>query len=205
MSAFFKLVKHGSKDIGWTDISYEVPFDSNAGRMLFRTGFLLELATLKDYEDWNVIQKGKGKGGLHYIRVTNIRGRKVKNVPRIPELFSDYADVVTNYLKIGYRPKSMLKLGHCYNYFTVWMVHSIPDVVPAHNRGFPASPRPSENLKRARIKKKSCLVWVGINPKHMPEELNLPRWDRWLIPLPPHLPQHLQELRPLPLLHQPSP
>ncbi|EHP82733.1 hypothetical protein [Methanotorris formicicus] len=27
-------------DSGWTGISYEVPFDSNAGRVLFRCGFL---------------------------------------------------------------------------------------------------------------------------------------------------------------------
>jgi len=64
-TSILRLVKHRVKDTGWSGISYEVPFDSNAGRVLFRTGFLLELAPLKDYENWNVIQKGKGKGGLN--------------------------------------------------------------------------------------------------------------------------------------------
>lgn len=105
--SIFKLVKHKSKDTGWTDFSYEVPFDSNAGRVLFRTGFLLEWATLKDYENWGVIQKGKGKSGTHYIRVTNIRGQKTQNIPTISKFFSDYVDVITNYLKIGYRPRSV--------------------------------------------------------------------------------------------------
>jgi hypothetical protein len=31
-------------DVNWGKLSYEVPFDSNVGRVLFRTGFLLELA-----------------------------------------------------------------------------------------------------------------------------------------------------------------
>jgi len=103
----FKLVKHKPKDTGWTDISYEVPFDSNAGRVLFRTGFLLEWATLKDYENWNVIQRYAGKSGTHYIRVTNIRGKKVQNTSLVSSFFSDYVDVITNYLKIGYRPQSL--------------------------------------------------------------------------------------------------
>lgn len=65
-------------DLGWSDFSFEVPFDSNAGRVLFRTGFFLEWASLKDYTQWSVIQKGAGKEGKHYIRVTNIRGKKSK-------------------------------------------------------------------------------------------------------------------------------
>lgn len=102
----FGLVKHRKDDKGWTGISYEVPLDSNAGRVLFRTGFLLELATLKDYEKWNVIQKGKGKGGVNYIRVTNIRGKKVKGISTDSEFFHDYLVVVREYLKMG-KPRSM--------------------------------------------------------------------------------------------------
>jgi len=105
--SIFRLVKYKSKDTGWTDISYEVPFDSNAGRVLFRTGVLLEWATLKDYENWNVIQRGAGKSGTHYIRVTNIRGKKTRNISLDSRFFSDYADVISNYLKIGYRPRSL--------------------------------------------------------------------------------------------------
>ena len=46
--SIFNLVKHRSGDTGWTDISYEVPFDSNAGRVLFRAGFFTSLADLED-------------------------------------------------------------------------------------------------------------------------------------------------------------
>ncbi len=55
----FKLTKR--KDDGWSDISYEIPFDSNVGRVLWRTGFLLFLAEEKDYVEYGVINKGKGK------------------------------------------------------------------------------------------------------------------------------------------------
>lgn len=102
----FDLVKHRSGNSGWTHISYGSPFDSNAGRVLFRTGFLLEWATLEDYEIWNVIQKTKGKGGTHYIRVTNIRDKKTLHVDQKPQFFSDYVDIVSNYLKIGQRPRT---------------------------------------------------------------------------------------------------
>jgi len=96
----FKLYrkKDEEKDRGWSEISYELPFDSNAGRVLFRTGFLLELANLKEYEKWNVIQRGKGKGGLNYIRVTNLRGKKIKNVDE--EILNIYRKIVTEYLKL---------------------------------------------------------------------------------------------------------
>ncbi|HIP16748.1 MAG TPA: hypothetical protein EYG76_00365 [Methanothermococcus okinawensis] len=53
------------EDDGWDKWSFEVPFDSNAGRVLFRAGFFTSLADLEDYENWEVIQKGKGKGKTH--------------------------------------------------------------------------------------------------------------------------------------------
>lgn len=98
--SIFKLVrinKVKNKE-GWTDISYELPFDSNAGRVLFRTGFLLEFATLEDYKNWKVIQEGKGKRKTDYIRVTNIRDKKIIVDPHI---FSSYSDVRIKYL--GFR------------------------------------------------------------------------------------------------------
>lgn len=67
----------------WGPFSYEGPFDSNAGRVLWRTGALLKLARAKDYRARAVIQRGKGKGGRHYLRITNIRGMEVsRRVPR---------------------------------------------------------------------------------------------------------------------------
>lgn len=97
--SIFKLVKNRKKDNGWSDISYEVPFDSNAGRVLFRTGFLLEWATLEDYKDWNVIQAKRGKGASNYIRVTNIRGKKTKNISSLSDAYSDYMNMMCNYFK----------------------------------------------------------------------------------------------------------
>lgn len=101
--SILKLVKNKLGDLGWTGISYETPFDSNAGRVLFRTGFLLEWASLKEYEDWNVIQKEKGKEGTHYIRVTNIRGKKTQRIFKDSDFFKDYVDILVKYLKIGVR------------------------------------------------------------------------------------------------------
>ncbi len=99
--SIFKLTKHRKNDDGWSDFSYEMPFDSNAGRVLFRTGFLTEIASLEQYTKWNVIQKGRGKGGLDYLRVTNLRGKKIKTIPKDSEIFQDYKTVVKEYLKMG--------------------------------------------------------------------------------------------------------
>jgi len=57
------------RDITWGKYSFEVPFDSNAGRVLFRTGYLLNWADIDDYKKSNVIQPNQGKGGTDYIRV----------------------------------------------------------------------------------------------------------------------------------------
>lgn len=103
----FRLVKHRMRDAGWQDISYEVPFDSNAGRVLFRTGFLLEWASLDDYIRRDVIQKDMGKGGSNYIRVTNIRGAKVTSAVEDPDYHAQYRDIVMSYLKVGQRPRTV--------------------------------------------------------------------------------------------------
>ncbi len=93
---------------GWSKWSYESPFDSNAGRVLFRTGFFLSLASLKDYENWNVIQEGKGKGGTNYIRVTNVRGKKVQIEITDKEIKRNYEEVVITHSKV--RKKSPVKI-----------------------------------------------------------------------------------------------
>jgi hypothetical protein len=66
---------HKTDNPAWGAFSFEVPFDSNAGRVLWRTGYLLGWASEGDYQNWQVVQRHGGKGGKHYIRVTNIRGR----------------------------------------------------------------------------------------------------------------------------------
>jgi len=105
--SIFNLVKNKIDDSGWSGISYEMPFDSNAGRVLFRTGFLLELATLRNYENCGVIQRGKGKGETNYIRVTNIRGNQTYIISQGSEDFIDYREVITKYLKIRKKPKNV--------------------------------------------------------------------------------------------------
>lgn len=98
------------KTEGWSKWSYEVPFDSNTGRVLFRTGFFLSLADLKDYENWNVIQKGKGKGGTNYIRITNIRGKKaqIENIDK--KISKNYKDIVLNHLKTRKRKPTTIEI-----------------------------------------------------------------------------------------------
>jgi len=105
--SIFKLVKNKPNDPGWSDFSYEIPFDSNVGRVLFRTGFLLEWASKKQYEKWNVIQKGKGKGKTNYIRVTNIRGNKTTCIPKTSKEFVYYRTLVSKYLCVCKNPQKV--------------------------------------------------------------------------------------------------
>jgi len=98
------------RDDGWSKWSFEVPFDSNAGRVLFRAGFFTSLADLEDYEDWKVIQKGEGKGKTHYLRVTNIRGKEVQKDIDDEEIIKNYYDVVLNHLKIRKRPPTKIEI-----------------------------------------------------------------------------------------------
>ena len=102
----FNLKKRN--DYGWKDISYEVPFDSNAGRVLFRCGFLTKIATIEDYKKWNVIQEGEGKEGKDYIRVTNLREKKISIDDEI--LKKEYDDLVINYLKINKIPPRKVEI-----------------------------------------------------------------------------------------------
>ena len=88
------------KDNGFGPLSYELPFDSNAGRVLFRTGFLLDFGKLEEYENWGVIQKGKGKGGKDYIRVTNIRGKICEELNKCERFMQLYNEVVIKYFKV---------------------------------------------------------------------------------------------------------
>lgn len=84
----------------WGPYSFEVPYDSNAGRVLWRTGYLLRWADETDYIKKEVIQKNKGKGGKHYIRVTNIRGMKSSRQELLPpEFMDDYAEICTKHLR----------------------------------------------------------------------------------------------------------
>jgi len=101
----FKLARR--QDKGWQDLSFEIPFDSNAARILFRTGFLLNWAGIEDYKKWKVVQVGEGKGGSNYIRATNIRGRKSDVALRDNDLFERYKTICSEYLITKKRPQTV--------------------------------------------------------------------------------------------------
>lgn len=82
----------------WGQYSYEIPFDSNAGRVLFRTGFFFHYITEAQLIADQVIQKDAGKGGKHYIRVTNSRGKKIVNNQLDIDL-EKYKELTKNHLK----------------------------------------------------------------------------------------------------------
>jgi len=101
----FRIVKN--KEKSWGPLSYELPLDSNAGRVLFRTGYLLHLTTLKELEKWEVIQRNKGKSGTHYIRVTNLRGKKSTPILNNRQLFMKYVSISRDYLKTSKNPRTV--------------------------------------------------------------------------------------------------
>lgn len=112
---FAKWIVHSYRlstrtDVSWGFYSFEVPFDSNAGRVLWRTGFLLEWATEKEYQSWDVVQPGQGKGGLHYLRITNIRGKHSVKATGDSNLAAAYADLCMNHLRTHVRPPKAVEI-----------------------------------------------------------------------------------------------
>ncbi len=93
----------------WGEFSFEVPYDSNAGRVLWRTGFLLKWAKEDDYIGRKVVQLGEGKGGTEYIRVTNIRGMGMSN-PLPDRLRPVYSEIAVNHLKSHKRPPRKVEI-----------------------------------------------------------------------------------------------
>ena len=96
MVSSFRLSRRAEPS--WGEFSFEVPYDSNAGRVLWRTGFLLKWASEKDYIKHEVIQPSVGKSGTDYIRVTNIRGMGTSE-PLPHHLQPIYEDIAVNHLK----------------------------------------------------------------------------------------------------------
>lgn len=104
----FGLVRR--RDKSWGSLSYELPFDSNVGRVLFRTGFLLHCADLSDYEKLGIIQKREIKGGKYYIRVTNIREKKSNKFSNLRDLMDSYESVCIEYLKVRKQRPSKIQI-----------------------------------------------------------------------------------------------
>ncbi len=92
----FRLTRRN--DVSWGGLSYEVPYDSNAGRVLWRTGYLLHWASKRTYQQKSVLHPGDGKGGSTYLRVTNIRGLGAE-IPLTDGLASQYREICLNHLK----------------------------------------------------------------------------------------------------------
>ncbi|MCM8772276.1 MAG: hypothetical protein NC922_04270 [Candidatus Omnitrophica bacterium] len=99
--SIFKL--SSKKDNAWSDISYEIPFDSNVGRVLWRTGFFLCLVKEEDFKKYKVIQKEIGKKGKNYLRITNIRGKKINEDDMPDELKEKYNKIMKEYFKVKSR------------------------------------------------------------------------------------------------------
>lgn len=107
MVSSFKLARR--TDISWGDFSFEVPYDSNAGRVLWRTGFLLKWTSKHNYAKHDVIRRGQGKQGSNYIRVTNIRGMSTtKKIPS--EIRKRYVDIAVNHLRTHSRPPRKVEI-----------------------------------------------------------------------------------------------
>ena len=118
MVSSFKLARNKGKS--WGNFSYEVPYDSNAGRVLWRTGYFLNWAREEKYENRKVIQAGAGKEGKHYIRVTNIRGMGVE--ADVSENFkSCYDDVVINHLKVNRKSPRKIQIQRVQHVYLLGM------------------------------------------------------------------------------------
>lgn len=122
----FKLSRR--TDDGFGPLSYELPLDSNAGRVLFRTGFLFNCAAPADYERWNVIRKGEGKEGKHYIRVTNIRGCKSEWFSESKEFMDSYETVCVEHLKTKKRKPKMVEIQQIPNVLLLGTGYGIGDL-----------------------------------------------------------------------------
>ncbi|MCW5775855.1 MAG: hypothetical protein KIS87_05345 [Phycisphaeraceae bacterium] len=100
-------------DPAWGPWSYEVPFDSNAGRVLYRTGIVtgwVDEARLRRHE---VIQPGQGKGGdTAYMRVTNLRGVESELAQASPEIVAANRDLCVRHLRSHKRAPVKVQAQH---------------------------------------------------------------------------------------------
>jgi hypothetical protein len=119
----FGLVKRSEHT--WSKYSYELPLDSNVGRVFLRTGILLKLATMQDYQNADIIQLDGGKKGTHYLRVTNIRGMKPTLITPDSELGTRYLDIMITHF--GQR-KRIVEIQRLPNALLLDTDHAIGDL-----------------------------------------------------------------------------
>jgi len=109
----FRLSRRADK--GWSPFSYEVPYDSNAGRVLWRTGYILHWLDEHTLLEKGVVQLDKGKGGAHYLRVTNLRGITIPLKERNSKQWALYLDLTREHFKGGRPQKAQFqRLQHLY-------------------------------------------------------------------------------------------
>lgn len=94
---------------GWDDFSYEVPYDSNAGRVLWRTGYLLNWASELAYQSAGVLRPGAGKGRKTYLRVTNLRGMR-SEIDLSSDLHRMYGKICTEHLRSHRHPPRKIEI-----------------------------------------------------------------------------------------------
>jgi len=122
---YFNLA--GKYSASWGPISYELPLDSNAGRVLFRTGILFDWISKKNLIKHGVIQKRKIKDANHYIRVTKLREICIDTFGNDKEFFEKYKKIVSDYLKVQTNPKK-IKLQHIPNVLLMNTKYGIGDL-----------------------------------------------------------------------------
>lgn len=102
---------------GWDTYSYELPLDSNVGRVLFRTGWFRTWITQSELDDVAVRRKDREENGetKHYLRVTDIRGEgATKNVDgdRFQEV---YDRILTEHLRTKSSRWRKVEIQHLLN------------------------------------------------------------------------------------------
>lgn len=65
-------------DKTWSKLSYELPFNRNVGRVLFRTGFFSEIPHLSDLKNWRFIGEYGGIRGRMRHMVPNLQEQQVQ-------------------------------------------------------------------------------------------------------------------------------
>jgi hypothetical protein len=101
------------KDPGRGPWSYEVPFDSNAGRVLYRTGIVTGWVDRRRLHEAEVIQPGKGKGGgTSHMRVTNLRGVESAIAQDSPKLLEANKRLCVDHLRSHKRGPSRVQAQH---------------------------------------------------------------------------------------------
>ena len=102
-----------SEDTAWGPWSYEVPFDSNAGRVLYRTGIVTGWVDKTRLRKHEVIQPKKGKGGTtSHMRVTNLRGVESSLAQRSKDMVAANKDLCVRHLRTHARGPRKVQAQH---------------------------------------------------------------------------------------------